>query len=142
MIEADNIFGNLTQKQLIAADALLAGMTQPEAAKAAGCGVSTIRLWLRDEEFQTYIQTCRKGILTGVVAGLTGATMESLALMLELMRDEETDRRLRASIAKNIAALGRDYTQQFDVISDYIQLREEIDEINARAKAEAKNETS
>lgn len=133
MPEANNIFGSLTQKQLIAADGLLAGMTQPEAAKAAGCGVSTIRVWLReDDEFNAYIQMCRRGILTGVVAGLTGATMESVAVMLDLMRDVNTEPRLRAAIAKNIATLGREYTQQFDVMVDFADLKEEITAINQR----------
>ena len=124
MPEASNIFGNLTQKQLIVADGLLAGMTQSEAAKLADCGVSTIRVWLReDDEFNTYIQTCRKGILTGVVAGLTGASMEALAVMLELMRDRETDPRLRAAIAKNIASLGKDYSEHFDLALDIAEIR-------------------
>lgn len=130
MPEASDLFGSLTQKQLIVADALLSGATQPEAAKLADCGVSTIRVWLREsEEFNTYIQTCRRGILTGVVAGLTGASMEALAVMLELMRDKDTDPRLRAAIAKNIAALGRDYAEHFDLAADIAEIKASMEGI-------------
>jgi hypothetical protein len=79
--------GGLTGPQLAALEALLAGMTTPEAAKAAGVGRNTVWRWQQDPTFAKALRDA-EAVQLGEVARALGAAGSGAVATLVLLKDD------------------------------------------------------
>jgi hypothetical protein len=81
-------FNALSPKQLVALEALLAGTTRCEAARAAGVDDRTLRRWQHDPSFRMALQQARCDLWIESASLLQQANREAIQTLVEALRDE------------------------------------------------------
>lgn len=79
----------LTIKQRIALEAILAGITQQEAARIAEVEPDTVNRWFKEERFQAAMKTAESEMLSSVSRNLTRVGEKAIAT-LEAVLDSST----------------------------------------------------
>ena len=89
----------LTAKQKRALAALLAGMTQEDAAAAAGVAYSTIRRWLDDPVFGGELERQSSAAVMDAARRLTGAMQTAIDVFDDMMTSPESSPALKLRAA-------------------------------------------
>ena len=104
----------LSRKQEIAVAALLSCPTVAEAAGSVGIGSTTLRRWMRQDEFRRAADRARRDVLGEVSRRLVAAAGDALSCLLDIMNDGE------ASAASRVSAAGK----IFDLIGAELGVQE------------------
>jgi uncharacterized protein (UPF0147 family) len=92
------------QEQAIAA--LMSQPTIGEAAKVAGIGVETLRLWLKDPVFSDAYRRARRELMSEVSAQLQRAATSAVRALEEITNDPEAGASARVSAARTLLEFG------------------------------------
>lgn len=101
---------SLTRKQMDAIAALLAGRSQREAAKQAGCDPKTLRRWLSSNQaFKEELEISKRNTYELLVSGLVGRSegaINTLSEICENQSEKASDRVAAARIILTLAMRG------------------------------------
>jgi len=106
----------LTGKQGRAIQALLTCPTQAAAAQAAGIGLTTLKRYLSDDEFQREYQRAVSGLITEAAEQAKRSLSPALSTLREIMENEEQNGQVRVSAARSLMEFGLKLVEQSDVL--------------------------
>jgi len=106
----------LTGKKGRAIQALLTCPTQAAAAQAAGIGLTTLKRYLSDDEFQREYQQAISGLITGAAAQAKQSLSPALSTLREVMESEDQNGQIRVSAARSLLEYGLKLTEQADIL--------------------------
>jgi uncharacterized protein (UPF0147 family) len=95
--------------------ALMAHSSIGEAAKAAGIGVETLRLWLQDPAFSEAYRKERRHLMAQVGTQLQRAATSAVKALEEITNDPEAPAAARVSSARVILEFGAKTTEHEDI---------------------------
>ena len=107
----------MTAKQAKALQALLTHSTQAAAAQAAGVGLSTLKRYLNDEEFQREYQKALSGLIAEAAAQAKQSLSPALSTLQEVMQDADQNGQVRVSAARSLLEFGMKLTEQADILN-------------------------
>ena len=116
----------MTGKQARALQALLTCPTQAAAAQAAGIGLTTLKRYLNDDEFQ---REYRKAVSELVAEAATQAKQSlspALSTLREVMQDTDQNAQARISAARSVLEYGLKLTEQSDILARLDELEAAI----------------
>lgn len=108
----------LNPKQINALQCLLTYPTKKEAAKAAGITDRTLRKYLADDEFQAEYKKAFGRIVTDATRQAQKALSPAIALLLNVVNDENETAGSRISAARSILEYGLKLTEFNDILQD------------------------
>ena len=120
----------MTNKQTKALAALLTQPTQAAAAAAAGIGLTTLKRYLADPEFQAEYQTALSGMLEDAAAQAKRCLNPALSCLREIVEDGGETATARIQAARSLLEYGLRLTEIIDVLRQINELekwREETD---------------
>lgn len=116
----------MTPKQTKALQALLTCPTQAAAAKAAGVGVTTLKRYLDDDEFQREYRKAVSGLIADAAAQAKQSLSPALCCLREVMGDATQNGQVRISAARSILEYGLKLTEQADILTRLTELETTI----------------
>ena len=118
----------MTPRKEKALQALLVSRTRAEAAKAAGIGESTLREYLKDQEF---LERYREAF-TGVIESATRQAQQSLTLAIstltEIMGNTDEQATARIQAARSTLEYALKLTEKTDILEQLRELEKWRDE--------------
>ena len=108
----------LNPKQTKALQCLLAYPTKREAAQAAGISDRTLRTYLANDEFQAEYKKAFGLIVTDATRQAQQALSPAIALLLEVVKDDNETAGNRISAARSILEYGLKLTEFNDILQD------------------------
>lgn len=112
----------MTTKQTRALQALLTSPTQAAAAEAAGIGLTTLKRYLNDDEFQREYQRAVSGLIGEAATQAKQSLSPALSTLREIMRDGGQNGQTRVSAARSILEYGLKLTEQADILTRLTEL--------------------
>lgn len=116
----------MTNKQTRALQALLTCPTQAAAAKAAGIGLTTLKRYLNDDDFQREYQRAVSGLIAEAAAQAKQSLSPALSTLKEVMQDADQNGQVRVSAARSLLEYGLKLTEQADVLARLDELERQI----------------
>lgn len=116
----------MTSKQTRALQALLTCPTQAAAAKAAGIGLTTLKRYLSDDDFQQEYKKAVSGLIADAAAQAKQSLSPALSTLREVMQDADQNGQVRVSAARSILEYGLKLTEQADVLARLDELEAAI----------------
>ena len=114
-------------KQTKALLALLMCPTQAAAAQTAGIGLTTLKRYLNDEEFQREYQKALSGLISEAAAQAKQSLSPALSTLKEVMTDTEQNGQIRVSAARSLLEFGMKLTEQADILARLQELETAIE---------------
>lgn len=118
----------MTSKQTRALQALLTCPTQAAAAKAAGIGLTTLKRYLSDDEFQREYKKAVSGMIAEAAAQAKQSLSPALSTLQEVMQDADQNGQVRVSAARSILEYGLKLVEQADVLARLDELEAAIND--------------
>lgn len=116
----------MTPKQTRALQALLTCPTQAAAAQAAGVGLSTLKRYLADDEFQRQYQKAVSGLIAEAAAQAKQSLSPALSTLREVMESEEQNGQVRVSAARSLLEFGMKLTETTDILTRLTELERQL----------------
>lgn len=116
----------MTNKRARALQALLTCPTQAEAAKAAGVGLTTLKRYLNDAEFQQEYQKAVSGLIAEAATQAKQSLNPALSTLGEVMRDSGQNGQVRVSAARSLLEYGLKLTEQADILARLDELERQL----------------
>ena len=114
----------LTPRQLRYLSALLTTPRLDDAAKKAGVSVRQAREWRNRPAFRDALREARAGLLQDTTTAATGAMLEAVAVMWDMMGNADTPPSVRLAAARSLAELGPRLIEANDVNERLTRLEE------------------
>lgn len=108
----------MTARQEKGIQALISCPTQRAAAKAAGVGVSTLREWMKQDEFKTAYKAAVQGLLEAATRKAQRSFDPALDALLAIVSDDTQQPTARISAARAILEFGLKLTETTDIFAD------------------------
>lgn len=121
-----------TQRKERALQALLVSRTKAEAAKAAGIGLSTLREYMKDEEFITAYREAVAEVLEGTTRKAQTAAGQAVDVLQEIMSNTNEQAGARVQAADKILNHAQRLTESLDTAERMEQLEAAISEMENR----------
>lgn len=106
-MNTDERIEELTDRQRLAIGALLTGMTQAEAAAAAGAGERTLRDWLKQPHFCRALREARSAAWSETTTRLQGSTGKAVETLNAIMDNPQARGWERVAAARTVLELSR-----------------------------------
>lgn len=116
----------LTPKQTKALAALLTQPTKGKAAEAAGIGVTTLKRYLADPEFQAEYQKAFGGMVEDATRQAQQAIAPALSTLREIMEDADETATARIQAARSTLEYALRLTEKMDILEQLRKLEEEM----------------
>jgi len=107
---------NVTQKQTKALAALLTQPTKAKAAWVAGIGLTTLKRYLEDAEFQAAYQKAIAGLVEDAAAQAKQSLNPALSCLREIVEDGEETATARIQAARSLLEYGLRLTEIVDIL--------------------------
>jgi transposase-like protein len=111
-----------SRKKEIAVSALLIESSLAAAANRAGISESTLRRWLRDQEFAAAVDDARRATFRDAIGSLRVATIQAVETLRSALNDPSSSIRVRAAVA--ILELGAELGEIGDLSSRLSRLEQ------------------
>ena len=115
----------MTAKQAKALSALLNNPTQERAAAAAGVGISTLKRYLADPDFQAEYQKAMSKLIEGAATQAKQSLSPALSCLREIVNDGKKSDMARIQAARSLLEYGLRLTEVYD-LSQRIDRLEEL----------------
>lgn len=119
----------MTAKQVKALQALLTYPTQAAAAQAAGIGVSTLKRYLDDDEFQKEYKAAFSALVSDAVRQAQKSLSPALTTLEEIMRDDAQTGQIRVSAARSLLEFSLKATEQLEIIERLKELETKVGDL-------------
>lgn len=119
----------VTQKQNRALAALLTCPTKEQAAQAAGIGLTTLKRYLADPEFQTAYREAVTSLLADATRESQQALSPALSCLREITTDTEASATARIAAARSLLEFGLKLTEFVDIANRLNELEENVSEL-------------
>ncbi len=106
----------MTQKQNRALTALLTHPTKEAAAQAAGIGLTTLKRYLADPEFQAEYQRAVTGVIEDAAAQARQSLSPALSCLREIVADADETATARIQAARSLLEYGLRLTEIVDIL--------------------------
>lgn len=106
----------MTQKQNRALTALLTCPTKEQAAQAAGIGLTTLKRYLADPEFQAEYQKAVSGIIEDAATQARQSLSPALSCLREIVADSGETATARIQAARSLLEYGLRLTEIVDIL--------------------------
>lgn len=116
----------MTGKQARALQALLTCPTQAAAAQAAGIGLTTLKRYLNDDEFQREYRKAVSGLVAEAATQAKQSLSPALSTLREVMQDTDQNAQARISAARSVLEYGLKLTEQSDILARLDELEAAI----------------
>lgn len=93
-------FTDLSERQVRAIAAIMAGETIARAAKKASAGKRTIYTWMKDPAFAAALREARSKAMTEAISALAGLAGAAVSVLREALKAKDTEADLRVRTAK------------------------------------------
>lgn len=123
----------MTHKQTQAIAALLTQPTKEKAAKAAGVGLSTLKRYLENDEFQAEYQKAVSALLETAAAQVKQSLSPALSCLREIVTREDAADSSKIQAARTLLEYGLKLTETVDIIK-------QLDELEAWRKEQMADE--
>lgn len=107
----------MTGKQAKVLQALLTCPTQASAAQAAGIGLTTLKRYLSNDEFQREYQKAVSGLIAEAASQAKQSLSPALSTLREVMQDADQNGQVRVSAARSLLEFGLRLIEQADVLT-------------------------
>jgi uncharacterized protein YneF (UPF0154 family) len=125
------IFDALNDRQLIAANALLAGHTQQSAAEMAGVGLASVKRWLAtDSDFREYLNACRIGVVAGLLAGMAGELHSAWVGIRDIANDTENNPSVRLKAFQLMLSAFGEYDERYNIDAKIAEIEANLEAKN------------
>lgn len=114
----------LTPKQTKALAALLTQPTKEKAASAAGIGLTTLKRYLADPEFQARYDEARRELLENATKSLQARTGGAVDTMWEICQNEATPPQVRLNASEAILRNSLKFTETTDILKQLQELEQ------------------
>lgn len=108
----------MTTRQQKALQALILCPTKAAAAKQAGIGISTLKVYLKDSEFVTAYNEAVRDMLTAATRKAQDSMSPAINVLCEIVEDTEAPHSARISAARSILEYGLRMTEITDIMTD------------------------
>ena len=115
----------MTAKQAKALSALLNNPTQESAAAAAGIGISTLKRYLADPDFQAEYKKAMSKLIEGAATQAKQSLSPALSCLREIVNDSKKSDMARIQAARSLLEYGLRLTEVYD-LSQRIDRLEEL----------------
>lgn len=112
-----------------ALQALLTYPTQAAAAQAAGIGVSTLKRYLDDDEFQKEYKAAFSALVSDAVRQAQKSLSPALTTLEEIMRDDAQTGQIRVSAARSLLEFSLKATEQLEIIERLKELETKVGDL-------------
>lgn len=109
---------SLTAKQAKALAALLVEPTKEKAAAAAGIGVTTLKRYLAEQEFQSEYKKALSELVEDAAAQAKISLSPALTCLREIVEDGEQGATARIQAARSLLEYGLRLTEIFDILRE------------------------
>lgn len=109
-----------------ALQALLISRTRAEAAKAAGIGESTLRVYMQDPEFVERYREAFGNLITDATRQAQQAIAPALSTLREVVEDVDENAQARISAARSLLEYALKLTEQADILGRLDDLERQI----------------
>lgn len=122
----------MTPRKEKALQALLVSRTRAEAAKAAGIGESTLRVYLQDPEFMERYRAAFTGLLEDATREAQRAISPALSTLQEIIENDGEQASARIQASRTVLEYAVKLTEQLDVIGRMTELEKTVAELEDR----------
>jgi len=109
---------SLTAKQAKALAALLVEPTKEKAAAAAGIGITTLKRYLAEQEFQSEYKKALSELVEDAAAQAKISLSPALTCLREIVEDGEQGATARIQAARSLLEYGLRLTEIFDILRE------------------------
>ena len=120
----------MTHKQTQALAALLTQPTKEKAAKAAGIGLTTLKRYLADPEFQEEYQKAVSGLVEDAAAAAKQSLNPALSCLREIVTREDVTDANKIAASRSLLEYGLRLVETFDIMRKIDELEKWRDETN------------
>ena len=120
----------MTHKQTRALAALLTQPTKEKAAKAAGIGLTTLKRYLADPEFQEEYQKAVSGLVEDAAAAAKQSLNPALSCLREIVTREDVTDANKIAASRSLIEYGLKLIETFDIMKKIDELEKWRDETN------------
>ena len=117
------------QKKEQAVVALLVQPTISEAAKQVGIGERTLLRWMKRDDFQAIYRAARREVMSQAIAHLQQATVEAVATLRSVMKNESAPASAKVTAARIILDLALKVAEVEDLGQRLTTLEQRFEEI-------------
>ncbi len=122
----------MTPRREKALQSLLVARTRREAAKMAGIGESTMRGYLREEEFQRRYREAFGNLVEDATRQAQQTLSPALSVLREIMMDKGEQAQARITAARSVLEYSLKLAEQADILEQLRELEKWRDETDAR----------
>lgn len=122
----------LTPRREKALQALLVCRTQAEAAEMAGIGVSTLRGYMQENEFQARYKEAFGGLVQAATRQAQQTLSPALSVLREIMEDRNEQASARISAARSVLEYSLKLCEQTDILEQLRELEQWRNETDAK----------
>lgn len=120
----------MTHKQTQALAALLTQPTKEKAAKAAGIGLTTLKRYLADPEFQEEYQKAVSGLVEDAAAAAKQSLNPALSCLREIVTRKDVTDANKIAASRSLIEYGLKLIETFDIMKKIDELEKWRDETN------------
>lgn len=116
----------LTAKQTKALQALLTAPTQAQAAQLAGIGLTTLKRYLRDSEFQAAYKQAVSGLIADASDKAKLGLSPAVLCLREIVEDKSANAQVRISAARSLLEFGLRLVEVADIVKDLEEMEDNV----------------